>query len=512
MLFNSYEFLFVFFPLTVVGFFLIARRSHTSAAAWLALASLCFYAWWSVRAVPLLLASVAFNFLVGRRLVPAQGAEVSATTQWRKRILWLAIAANLSLLGFFKYANFFIDNANTVTRMVSGWEIDALHIVLPIGISFYTFTQIAFLVDCWQGKVRETRFWHYLLFVTYFPHLIAGPVLHHGQMMPQFARGTTYRLNLDHVTAGAAVFIVGLAKKLLIADPLGEHADLLFDSVQDGSTPMLLLSWSGTLAYTFQIYFDFSGYSDMAIGLSLFFGIQLPLNFNAPYRATSIIDFWRRWHISLSTFLRDYLYIPLGGSRLGRARRYFNLLITMVLGGLWHGANWTFVLWGTAHGVFLAINHLWREHVGHRFQPGRPMQAASWFLTFLCVVLAWVLFRADSVDSAVRIYNGMLGLNGVSVPADLVHVFTRITGGMTVVPLGLLQGLGTSSLTVQSMASLLLIAMLISLGFRPFAPQALQPATGQFAMRHNLGAPLALLFVVCVLSLGRKSSFLYFQF
>ena len=225
-------------------------------------------------------------------------------------------------------------------------QVPEVNLLLPIGISFYTFTQIAFLVDCFKAKVHEPKFRHYLLFVTYFPHLIAGPILHHAQMMPQFKKEEIYRINYGTLSIGIIIFVSGLAKKILIADPLGEFADIFFESIRNGVHPSAVVCWAGTLAYTFQIYFDFSGYSDMAIGISLCFGIYLPINFNSPYKAANIIDFWRRWHISLSIFLRDYLYIPLGGNRFGTFRRYLNLFITMLLGGLWHGASWTFVLWG----------------------------------------------------------------------------------------------------------------------------------------------------------------------
>lgn len=418
MLFNSYEFIFGFFPVVFVGFFLLARRSQSVAAGWLGIASLFFYGWWSIKALPLLLCSILVNYWFGKKLTPQLETEINNEKN-RKFTLYISLAANLALLGFFKYANFFIANFNVALGALQQQQINTLNIVLPIGISFFTFTQIAFLVDCWQGKVRERNFTHYLLFVSYFPHLIAGPVLHHSQMMPQFAKAETYRPNYDQIAIGIAIFTIGLAKKLLLADQLSEYADVLFNNASVGTIPMFFMSWFGVLAYTFQIYFDFSGYSDMAIGLSLFFGIYLPVNFNAPYKSTSMIDFWRRWHISLSMFLREYLYIPLGGNRLGKFRRYLNLLITMLLGGLWHGASWTFVLWGAAHGGYLIINHAWRTFVGDKYSYGVLGKTACWLITFLSVCFAWVLFRANSVTTALSIYKGMLGLNGFSLPARL---------------------------------------------------------------------------------------------
>ncbi len=321
------------------------------------------------------------------------------------------------LLGYFKYANFFVENLNHLT----GTTLLIGEVFLPLGISFFTFTQIAFLVDAYQGKAKEYSFIHYTLFVTYFPHLIAGPVLHHKEMMPQFARSDTCTINLENVAVGLSVFVLGLAKKVLIADSMGDMATPIFEAVSAGGQPMLFESWLGALAYTLQLYFDFSGYSDMAIGLSLMFNVRLPMNFNSPYKATSIIEFWRRWHMTLSRFLRDYLYIPMGGSRHGKSRRYVNLMVTMVLGGLWHGAGWTFVVWGGLHGFYLMINHAWRN-LKQRMawsDGGRWSKLGAGVLTFLAVVVGWVFFRADSFSSAVNLLQGMSGMNGFSLPASL---------------------------------------------------------------------------------------------
>lgn len=405
MLFNSYEFLFLFFPLVLAGHFLLGPQRALAAARFLGAASLFFYGWWSLSALPLLLASIGFNYLAGLWVTPLAGRS-ERVRLWRLRG---ALAVNLGLLGVFKYADFFIGNVNAAAG--TAWPLP--HLLLPIGISFYTFTQIAFLVDAWAGKVRERSFSHYLLFVTYFPHLIAGPVLHHAQMMPQFANPASYRLDRAKLVLGLATFTVGLGKKLLLADPMGQYADVVFAAAGQGVDLTTLTAWLGALAYAFQIYFDFSGYSDMAIGLSLCLGIRLPINFDSPYQATSLIDFWRRWHISLSTFLRDYLYVPLGGNRHGTARRYLNLVLTMLLGGLWHGASWTFVLWGALHGAGLVLNHLWRARFGTR--PGSRMgRWAGAGLTFAWVTLAWVVFRAESMEVAGALYRGMAGLNGWS--------------------------------------------------------------------------------------------------
>jgi alginate O-acetyltransferase complex protein AlgI len=411
MLFNSYEFIFVFLPVAFAGFFLIARLSFLYAALWLGLASLVFYGYWNPKYVGLLLASILFNYLFGFVISRAAG--------WQRSLaLAFAIGVNLALLAYYKYADFFI----TSTNDIAGTQWSTLGIILPLGISFFTFTQISFLVDVHRGITREYNFYHYLLFVTYFPHLIAGPVLHHKQMMPQFAEPETYRLNPKNIAIGLTIFAIGLSKKVLIADNLAPSANRIFSAAEAGVVVTFFDAWAGALAYTFQLYFDFSGYSDMAIGLALLFNVRMPLNFDAPYRATSIADFWRRWHISLSNFLRDYLYVPLGGNRRGNARRYLNLLITMVLGGLWHGAAWTFVLWGALHGALLAINHLWRDlkrRLGWRDNHSKLAVYACWALTFLFVVVAWVIFKAETLSGAKIVLAGLFGLNGVSLPETL---------------------------------------------------------------------------------------------
>ncbi len=416
MLFNSYEFLLIFLPLTATGFFALSALGYLrSAATWLALASIVFYGYWSPSYVPLLLASIAGNLLAARAILHYRASQRFSLA---KTTLTLAVIANLGALGYFKYVNFLVDSLNFVAHT----DLTLAQIVLPIGISFYTFTQIAFLVDTYQGKVQESRVIPYILFVTYFPHLIAGPVLHHAEMMPQFARDETYRFRLNNFLVGSAFFLIGLFKKVVLADGIQPYVGPVFEA-DPGYALVALEAWGGVLAFTLQIYFDFSGYSDMAIGLAKLFNVDLPLNFNSPYKATSITDFWRRWHMTLSRFLRDYLYIPLGGNRGGPVRRYANLMITMLLGGLWHGAGWTFVIWGGLHGLYLVINHGWRAL---RVRVFRHDLTRSSFLgrglalltTFLFVVIAWVFFRATSMDAALRILHGMFSLEGLVLPVE----------------------------------------------------------------------------------------------
>lgn len=404
LLFNSYEFLFLFLPLSLAGFFVLGRRSHGLAMSWLVAASLFFYGWWYPPYLALLLSSVVFNFGGGLAI------SRSAGPRQRHRLLVAAVIGNLVLLGYFKYAGFLVGAADGL--LGRDWPIPA--IALPLGISFFTLTQIAFLVDTARGEARDYRFLHYLLFVCYFPHLIAGPILHHRQLMPQLDRADIVRFRARRLALGVSYFSIGLFKKTVIADSLSPYAGRVFDGAAQGLVPSAAETWGAVLAYALQLYFDFSGYSDMAIGLARMIGVRLPLNFHSPYKATSIIDFWRRWHMTLARFLRDYVYIPLGGNRHGKARRYLNLMATMLIGGLWHGAGWNFVLWGGLHGLFLCVNHGWRALTGSR--PPRPPSrlgvVAAGALTFLCVAIAWVPFRAPSFAATATIFASMTGWHG----------------------------------------------------------------------------------------------------
>lgn len=508
MLFNSYEFIFLYLPVVLGGFFAIASRSHRLAALWLAAASVFFYGWWNPKFVALLLASIVFNYGAGYLIGHARLAGKS------KPLLIVAIVANLLLLGVFKYTNFFIATANSV-----GAHFGPLDIILPLGISFYTFTQIAFLADAHRGIAREYSFIHYLLFVTWFPHLIAGPVLHHKQMMPQFALPATYRPNAESIAVGLTLFSLGLFKKVVLADQFALYANPLFDAAGYGGHPMLFEAWIGALAYTLQLYFDFSGYSDMAIGLSRLFNVKLPLNFNSPYKAANIIDFWRRWHMTLSAFLRDYLYIPLGGNRKGPMRRHINLLTTMLLGGLWHGAGWNFVLWGGLHGLYLVINHGWRKITGvDAAANGRLARLSGVLLTFVVVVVAWVPFRAANLDATLAILEGMAGMNGVSLPISLELKFGDFLGN-AVAFLGLVQltGLDDKEIIIWLSLGLSIIWFLPNTQqwLATFAPAwdavtSYSRFTWQPTRRHAIlvGAFLG----VSILSLNHASEFLYFQF
>lgn len=405
MLFNSYLFLLVFLPVTLVVYQVIIRSGRRNQSFdWLVLASLLFYGWWKWSNLALLLISLFFNYAVGTGLGKMRQGPRS------KGLLVFGLAFNLVFLGYFKYVNFFIDNVNTLFGM--GWSFS--HVILPLGISFFTFQKIAYLVDSYNGLTRGYGFRDFCLFVSFFPQLIAGPIVHHGEIMPQFRRNQAGPTPEDW-SVGGALFVLGLGKKVLVADQFALWANPVFNA---HNAPGFAHAWLGVLAYTMQIYFDFSGYSDMAIGLARLFGIRLPLNFNSPYKAANIADFWHRWHMTLSRFLRDYLYFPLGGNRKGPARRYINLMATMLLGGFWHGAGWTFVIWGALHGSYLGMYHGWNSWRKRRgLADAAPSMAGVWIgrlATFLAVIVAWVFFRAENCTSALRILGSMVGCQGFS--------------------------------------------------------------------------------------------------
>ena len=399
MLFHSQPFLLAFLPICLAAFYACAARP--AARAWVLIAaSLGFYAYWDIRFLPLLVVSVGANWLLARMTNATRG-------RWP---LVAGIALNLALLGLFKYADFFADDL----AALFGGRHQPWNLILPLGISFFTFQQISYLIDRGRGRAPAYALRDYALYVTFFPQLIAGPIVRHDEIIGQFAADPR-RAGLDERLArGGALLIIGLVKKVFLADPLAAIADPLFSAVAgDGGALSLVDAWIATGAFGGQIYFDFSGYSDMAIGLGLLFGFALPYNFDAPYRARSIRDFWRRWHMTLSRFLRDYLYIPLGGGHHGPGRRFAAVMTTMLLGGLWHGAGWTFVVWGGMHGLALAVNQTWR-----RFGSALPGWLA-WAATFLFVMVAWVPFRAESFAAAGHLFATMAGGAGWSLaPGD----------------------------------------------------------------------------------------------
>jgi alginate O-acetyltransferase complex protein AlgI len=519
MLFNSHTFIFLFLPLTFAVFFLLARTSDVMAAGWLAAASLFFYGWWNPTYVGLLMMSIVFNYFAGLRIAQA---AADARERRKKWFAILAIAANLALLGYYKYSNFFLANAASAM----GIEPPQAEIILPLGISFFTFTQIAFLVDTYKGKVKEYRFVHYCLFVTYFPHLIAGPILHHAEMMPQFGRDTTYRMQAENIAVGLTIFFIGLFKKVVLADGIAPYVAPLYGLPGTGVAPTLLEAWCGVLAYSLQLYFDFSGYSDMAIGLSRLFGVQLPLNFHSPYKAANIAELWNRWHMTLSRFLRDYVFIPLGGQRKSAWRRYSSVMITMFLCGLWHGAGWTYIVFGILHGVFLCVNQWWRmlrKRLGQdRKHPTRLGTVAAVLLTFAAWLVGLAFFRADSVPHALQMVAGLSGLNGLLLPDQWLAKWGVLGQWLATrgVVFGDSRGLVTAGL-VNWVVILLAIAW-----FAPntqqimarFNPALLIPrdmvAARRLAWRPTVafGLLIAAVAFASIVNLHRQSEFLYFQF
>lgn len=478
MLFNSYTYILAFLPVVLVGYWFIQRVWPALLRYWLIAASLVFYSWWNVSYLPLILLSIVVNYSIGIRL-----------TNRGKPLLIVGIVFNLALLGYFKYADFLINNLNFVTQA----GLPTLHLVLPLAISFFTFQQISFLVDSYQGRVTTTNPADYVLFVTFFPQLIAGPIVHHKEMMPQFGAESTHRFSAHNVAQGIYIFFFGLVKKVVIADTFATWANQGFDVA-----PVLNLAeaWVTSLSYTLQIYYDFSGYTDMAIGAALMFNIVLPINFNSPYRATDIQDFWRRWHITLSRFLRDYLYIPLGGNRHSNLQTYRNLFITFLLGGLWHGAAWTFITWGALHGVALVVHRLWK-----RVAFNMP-NAIAWLITFNFVNVAFVYFRATSFADAHKVLAGMIGYTGIALP----HAFQNLVAKLPVpgVEFGhMLFRVRGDATTILYIAVFLALAV----GFRN------TNALGS-SFKPTIGSLIVtiVLTIVGLLFLSRISPFLYFQF
>jgi len=391
VLFNSYEFIFLFLPFTFfIYFYLLQQRLIVGAKGFLVFASLFFYSWWNIAYLPIILSSMLFNYVIGNSL----NENFKSVRIHKHALLTFGIIANIALLGYFKYSDFFIENFN----LAFDGSVPLLHLALPLAISFFTFQQIAYLVDSYRAETAEYDFLNYALFVTFFPQLIAGPIVHHAEMMPQFASRWNLLKQYKNIAAGLFIFSIGLFKKVVIADYFATFATNGFDKAE---VLNFFEAWATSLSYTFQLYFDFSGYTDMAIGAALLFNIKLPINFNSPYKALDIQDFWRRWHITLSRFLRDYVYIPLGGNRKGSFRTYNNLMATFILGGIWHGAGWTFIFWGFLHGMALVIHRFWKNL-------GLTMpNILAWFITFNFINIAWVFFRAKEWDDALKVLNGM---------------------------------------------------------------------------------------------------------
>lgn len=478
MLFNSVEFLLIFLPIVLAGFYLTIRY-HGRYAQWvLILASLVFYSYWDIRYLPLLVGSIFANYLIGNQLIR------------RTSRVWLAtgVGFNLSLLGIFKYTDFFIETVNKVADQ----QFDLLHIALPLAISFFTFQQIAYLVDCYQQKIKQNYgFSHYALFVSYFPQLIAGPIVHHKSLVPQFTQfGPQYQVDAETISKGLVLLLVGLFKKVVIADTLALYVNPAFANIANLS---FYDAWTAMLGFTLELYFDFSAYCEIAMGLGLLFGIRLPINFLSPYKANTIQDFWRRWHITLGAFLKNYLYIPLGGNRSGTIQTIAALTATMLLGGLWHGADWHYVVWGGMHGVMLAIYFLWQQT-----SIKLPTVLAR-TLTFCGVMLAWIMFRADTYQAAMSYYSTLFGFNGISLPPSYVFIHEFFTADYINI---------TSSLFYNGIEFWLLLVLVAFTHRSKNVHEFLEDLKPHWKPALAITASAGFI----AFNLGSKSTFLYFQF
>ena len=437
MLFNSYEFIFAFLPVSFFGYFYLNHKRLTTASkSWLVFASLFFYSWWNIVYLPLILTSVFFNYAIASAIVEYD--ELKKKYFSKKSLLQIGLVFNIGLLAYFKYADFFISNTNSLVNT----EIGLLHLALPLAISFFTLQQIAFLVDSYEGLAKEKNFLNYIMFVTFFPQLIAGPIVHHKEMMPQFVSIRNKAKNYKNIVLGLFILSIGLFKKVVIADTFAIWATAGFDTA---TTLYLFEAWFTSLSYTFQLYFDFSGYTDIAMGAALLFNIKLPINFNSPYKATGIIDFWQRWHITLSRFITAYIYTPLVKSfdNLNFHKAMIATFVTFLIAGLWHGASWMFVIFGGLHGLALVVNNYWKK------TKIKINKILAWFITFNFVNITVVFFRAEELNDAIKVLRSMFSLDNIRLPNALESVlplnvefgsFAQNIGGTNFTPVFLIIG------------------------------------------------------------------------
>ncbi len=504
MLFNTPEFIFVFLPAALVLHFSLARRSADAAILGTTISSLVFYGWWNPPFVVLPILSICANYLLAKRMV-------AADKEMNRRLLIAGILANLLVLIYFKYAGFLIS-------VVGGHAPHPPNV--PLALSFTTFVQIAFLVDVYRRRI-PLDFRRYALFVAFFPHLIAGPIVRWTSLGRQLGDPERYRVNWENVALGLTIFTFGLMKKVVLADLLAEHVSGVFDAATRGEAVTAFAAWAGSTAFVAQIYFDFSGYSEMAIGLGLLFNYKLPINFAAPLRSVSLFDLWRRWHITLSRFMRDFVYIPLGFNHPGALRKSLNLMITMVLGGLWHGASWTFIAWGAFHGVLLLINVAWREFRG----PGRPGPAGrltGWVLTFGSFVVGAVFFRSADIHGAWHMFTAMAGFGDAAVAEHHFQVddwmirHGYVSDELVRVWLGATWSVVGTLWTAAALFIVLAVPDTMEItGYREGDAQSdwRRPA-GFLAWRPSPVslAIVTMMFIVVFLNVGRVNEFLYYQF
>ena len=480
MSFNSYIFILCLLPISFIGYFALSRKKQEYGLLWMAASSLVFYAWAGISILLLFIASLILNYIF------------TLFIKWSnsKLILALGIILNVILLIYFKYSGFLVQNINALFNT----DFIFKNIALPLGISFFTFTQISWLVDTYRGETRDYSLLEYVLFISYFPKMAEGPIALHGDILPQFRDPAKKTVDYDNISRGIMIFVLGLFKKLMIADTLGKAVDWGFNNVPDLYSMDI---WIVMLCYTLQIYFDFSGYCDMAAGVSLLFNIELPVNFNSPYKALSITDFWKRWHISLTSFLRKYVYFPLGGSRRGTVRTYINMMIVFIISGIWHGANWTFILWGALHGACQVLHRIFRKPFDKIFAPVR------WFITFLFVNIAWLLFRADSVAQWWYMVGKAFGIKYRTMHEELVSVFKipRLRSVLSVA------GIPYSDMGVYVFGMVLMLCVCMFICLVPRNNLERQHKTSVWTLALTF-----VLFMVCFLSLSNVTSFLYFNF
>jgi alginate O-acetyltransferase complex protein AlgI len=542
MIFNSWQFLFAYLPAVLAGTFLLARFNSGAAQCWLIAASLFFYAAWNAAYLPLLLGSIVFNYAIAARM---SRTENPRTRDW---LLGLAVVVDLGLLGYYKYAGFFLATLNQAAGTGYTWRT----LILPLGISFYTFQQLTLLADISSGRIKDFRFRDFLLFVTFFPHLIAGPIVHHSEMMPQFQKAD-YRLNWENLAVGFVLLAIGLFKKVILADSIADLVTPIFTQAAAGQPVSFLFAWAASIGFTLQMYFDFSGYSEMALGLARMVGIKLPMNFNSPLKALSVVDYWSRWHITLTRFLTAYVYTPLAiglARRRARSRRpglagprttwgaFLSIIAvptmaTMFLSGLWHGAGSQFLVFGVLHGAALVVNHAWRL-VRPRFWPDtahylRTTKWIAWTLTFLVVVVALTWFHAASVAAGADIAAGLIGLHGLVLPESVAGILPAwLPGGLGI-------RLGSAGMSdVAALYGWIAVLMFIALVppntleiLRAWEPAVTMPAPASFGrvdVWRGLGSRLRLslspvwafamaaIMAIGVMGLNRVSEFLYWQF
>lgn len=494
MLFNSYIFIFAFLPIAVAGYFLLQKISSNTAKIFLSGMSLFFYAYFEYKYLLLIGASLIFNSIMGKQLIKTKVPKV------RKALLAIGLSFNISILLYFKYMDFFISNINILT----GNNFTLLHLILPLGISFITFQKIAFLVDCYKGTLKEFKIIDFCLFVTFFPQLIAGPIVHHNEVFPQFNDESKRKMIIENVSKGLYIFSIGLSKKVIIADTFAQWANYGYNNIQALST---IDAWITTLSYTFQLYFDFSGYCDMAIGAALLFNIKLPVNFFSPYKSKSIQEFWRHWHMTLGRFFTNYIYFPLGGSKNGRLRTYRNVFIVFFVSGFWHGAGWTFVIWGIMHGIASIINRIYKD-----LKLKMP-SILGWMLTMGFVHFAWIFFRAQTVNDAVFLIKRMFHpdylylsekyqqiipetLNSTSAFANITYLVVNI----------LPFEVESSQFNFQT-----IVYVLIGFVIVLFTKNSIEKMD---SIKYNktFAFSAAVMFILSIMYLNRVSTFLYFNF